>query len=172
MTKEHHFSGKLSYEKNEIVLSFKTSIDKTGTLKITFPRLRLSKKTRFILDAFHIPSSKPENFSLIGVGKDNTRFKTDHLLLLGLKQQSTPKGAWITPSYRASMAVFHTNKEEKKDKPELIVSLRGFEAFHQLKTTCPLGEVLMAGTLNPKHENKIIGYLAIRGNNSNLNIND
>jgi hypothetical protein len=156
-----NFTGHLSKEGDKVSVSFTIGVCTEGDVVITFVRFPLDQTSTFIGKHFHVSGTHFSEFHLSGSSSDGTFFECDNIIFTSLGERVDAGIRTIAPKAHYSVAKL-TLSEDVVSPPTLTWRLKGFESFHSLTASCPLGTVEMWGAKNAVEKGEMSGVIRIR----------
>jgi hypothetical protein len=152
------FRGTLDSDHGTATVNFRVTIDRKGALSVAFGKIRLSRKTSFLLTGFD--ADEDRHYKLTGVShKDEARFACDHLYVTSLGTKSFPdRPAEMRPKIECFSATLNW-PGHRIEKTFLRYRLAGFESFPRLAHDCPLGRIYMGGPKDAPKTGEATGFL-------------
>ncbi len=143
-------------------LTFQVRLSEAGEVEFEFETIPLTSETKFMLEHWEGDRNSLGQFSLSGIADDGTEFKTDNLYFNSLKTGwNKEAGSRMKPVGGCSYAEFRRQLSPPALAPMMRMHLKGFQNFHQLRTSCHLGTVSMAGQSTIASPNAISGHIDI-----------
>lgn len=139
------YRGRLSFGERSWPIRFKIAHATNGELRFLVNPMVYDQETADLSHAWHDRAQTVPFFQLEGAAGDGRTFESDHMVISGLGEFTTPKKSTLTPRLKCLKGTFRNRPTAENVAPYICFALRGFSAFPALQTTCPLGQVIMAG---------------------------
>lgn len=156
------FKGSLASGENQLPITFKVRLDAAGEAEFEFEVIPLTKESSFVNERWEGAGREFGYFTLTGTADDGTSFKTDNLHFNSANIAfDQVNGTHLRPVGSCSLAVLRRKLVKPAERPQMLVRLKGFKCFRQIRAECELGTVVMAGEAVLTDPDRITGYLAI-----------
>jgi len=179
------FAGTLSIEEHKASVSFTVGVDHAGQVHIEFEPFMLNAQTAFLQSHYDkVEQGRFPQFTLVGETKDRARFECDNIILTSLKPDNvlaegykeSDESPWyvctVSPQAFCSLARITMSATRKNEcdvhegrkgvePPTLLWRMKGFDSFHALSASCPLGVVQMVGGTDMNGKDQLSGFLRI-----------
>ena len=158
------FLGALGVQGESLDVKFTAGLDKAGLMAIEFESFPLDQRSSFITKHSRLRGTTFPKFVLTGLSEDGMRFSCDDLILTGMESETDfleYENTIILPKAAYSKVILST-RAESVAAPILKWHLKGFESFRELRESCPLGVVEMAGVKEARGMTGITGALCLR----------
>ena len=156
------FSGSIQLNDRSVPMDFCAKINERGEAEFNFAPVALTNETIFILKSMSSEQIGLSYFSLFGKSKDGTEFRTEDFQIHKLGTDSDESSHYIKFNGKCFKATFMRPLLETVLVPTLKINMKGFQSFHQLGTTCELGQIAMHGQSAILDADTITGYIAIQ----------
>lgn len=154
------FRGRLTHGDWSIPVRFSATIAKDGEVRLRVRTLPLTKVTFELKRLWRGKGGKSAFFTLQGASDSGTSFASDFIIVHGIGERTTPTRGTIKPKLGCSRADFQRARAHEP-RPILQFFLRDYEAFRDVRASCPLGEVVMTGTYPLKASGTLSGVLRV-----------
>jgi hypothetical protein len=158
------FRGTLGAGERGIPVRFKARIRKDGEVELDIHAFRITRKTWFIRDHWQSREREVPEFTLTGATETGLRFDTDSLTFsnLGERWSGVHDRHMSKPRGECGKARFFRPLDDPAKTTVLKLHLKGFECFPQLRATCPLGKIHVAGATKLAVADRMTGWISIR----------
>jgi hypothetical protein len=163
LTVFRQFSGSISLDHRETPLKFSARVTDSGEIEFEFKTLTICKLTEFIYSEWDADRRTLRCFKLVGESDDGVKFHTDNLSFSSMQSRFTSDGERsMTPVGSCLAARFVRDLATPVELPSILMRVKGFQNFHQLRNESPLGTITMDGASEIGNPDQLTGILQIR----------